>query len=85
MLIKYVGSVTQSCPTLRPTDCSPQGSLSMEFFRQEHWSRLSFPAPRDLSNPGTKSSSLGSPALEGRFFTTAPPGKSKIYYFMLIK
>jgi len=57
----------------------------MEFFRQEHWSRLPFPTPGDLSNPETESSSLGSPALGGRFFTTAPPGKSRIYHFMLIK
>ena len=26
-------------------DCSPPGSLSMEFSRQEHWSGLPFPSP----------------------------------------
>ena len=30
----------------------PQTSLSMEFSRQEYWSRLSFPSPGDLPNPG---------------------------------
>ena len=34
-------SVTQSCPTLcYPMDCNPPGSLSMEFSRQEYWSRV---------------------------------------------
>jgi len=33
---------------------------------------LPFPPPGDLPDPGIK---LLSPALEGRFFTTAPPGK----------
>ena len=47
--------------------------LSMELCRQEYWSELSFPPPRDLPNPGTEPSS---PTLPGRFFTTEPPGKS---------
>ena len=39
----------QSCPTLcNPIDGSPQGSPSLGFSRQEHWSGLSFPAPRGL-------------------------------------
>ena len=29
-----------------------QAPLSMEFFRQEYWSGLSFPTPRELPNPG---------------------------------
>ena len=48
-----------------------QAPLSMEFFRQEHWSGLPFPAPGDLPNPGTELKSLVSPA----FFATVPPGK----------
>ena len=31
---------------------SRQAPLSMGFFRQEYWSELSFPPPRDLPNPG---------------------------------
>ena len=36
---------------------------------------LPFPTPGDLPNPGIKPMFLASPALAGRFFTTAPPGK----------
>ena len=39
----------------------------MEFSRQEYWSGLPFPPPRDLPNPGTKSVSLASPALAVHF------------------
>ena len=43
----------QSCPTLSdPMDCSPPGSSSMEFFRQEHCSGLPCSPPGDLPNPG---------------------------------
>ena len=45
----------------------------MGFSRQEYWSGLSCPPPRDLSNPVIKPApvmSLRSPALAGRFFTT---------------
>ena len=34
--------------------------LSMEFFRQEYWSRLPFPSPEDLPDPGIE---LESPIL----------------------
>ena len=35
--------VTESCRTLfNPMDCSPPGSPSLEFSRQEHWSRYPF-------------------------------------------
>ena len=47
----------------------------MKFPRQEYWSELSFPPPGDLHNPEIEPTSLASPALAGRFFTTAPPGK----------
>ena len=36
---------------------------------------LPFPPPGDLPDPGIKLTSLLSPALAGRFFTTEPPGK----------
>ena len=48
---------------------------SMEFLRQDYWSRLPFPSPGDLSDPGIKPRS---PALAGRFFTGEPPGKPKL-------
>ena len=53
-----------------------QASLSMEFSRQEYWSRLPFPPPGDLPDPEMESAS---PALAARFFTTAPLGSSTIF------
>ena len=49
-------------------DCSPPGSLSVGFSRQEYWSGLPCPAPGDLSDPGIKPASLIPPALAGRVF-----------------
>ena len=55
-----------------------QAHLSMGFSRQKYWGGLPFPTPGDLHNPGIEPASLGSPALAGRFFTVAPPGKFKV-------
>ena len=41
--------------------------------KKERINEYSFPTPWDLPNPGIEPMS---PALAGRFFTTAPPGKS---------
>ena len=49
-----------------------QAPLSMEFSLQQYWSGLPFLSPRHLPNPGIEPLS---PALAGRFFTTAPPRK----------
>ena len=69
-------SATQSCPTLwDPMDCSCQAPLTMEFSRQEYWSELPFPTPRDLPDPVIKPTSPASPALSGGLFTTVAPGK----------
>ena len=48
-----------SCPILcDPMDCvACQASLSMGFFMQEYWSRLPFPSPGDLHNPGVEPTS----------------------------
>ena len=43
----------------------------MGFSRQEYWSGLPCPPPRDRHNPGIEPLSLVSPALAGRFFTTS--------------
>ena len=51
-----------------------QDPLSMEFSRQEYWSRLPFPPPGDPPDPGIEPASLTSPALAGGFFTAMPPG-----------
>ena len=50
-----------------------QAPLSTGFSRQEYWSWLHFLLQGNLPNQG---SNLASPALAGRVFTTAPPGKS---------
>ena len=48
----------QSCPTLcDPIDCSSPGSSVLEFSRQHYWSKLSFPSPGDLPDPGIKPTS----------------------------
>ena len=54
-----------------------QAPLSMEFSRQEYLCKLPFPTSEDLPQPGIETASVASPALAGRFFTTAPPGKPK--------
>jgi len=48
----------------------------MGFSRQECWSGFPCPPPGDLPDPGIKPTSPVSPALAGRFYTTAPPGKA---------
>ena len=62
-------SVAQSCPT--PVIAwTHQAPLSTGFPKQEYWSGLPFPPPGDLPDPGIELTSLVSPALVGRFFTT---------------
>ena len=55
-----------------PWTAAHQTPLSMEFSRQDYWSRLLFLSPGDLLDPGTEHES---PALADRFYTTEPPGK----------
>ena len=57
-----------------PKDYNPQAPLSMGFPRQEYWSELPFPPPRDLPNPVTQ---LESPALQVDSFTGEQLGKEK--------
>ena len=60
----------QLCLTLcGPWSVAQQVLLSIRFSRQEYWSRLPCPPPRDLPNPGIEPISLTSPALAGGFFT----------------
>ena len=57
-------------------DCvADQAPLSMEFSRQECWSRLPFPTPGDLPDPGIQPVSPAFPVSAGGFFTTKPPEK----------
>ena len=60
-----------TCPSVTVAQQAP---LSMEFSRQEYWSKLQFPTLRGLPDAGIEPMSFESPALAGRFFTSAPPG-----------
>ena len=63
---------------MNPGTVAHQTPLSMEFSRQECWSRLPFNSPRNLSDPGIKLESPASSALAGEFFITESPGKPEI-------
>ena len=58
-----------------------QAPLSMGFSREECWSELPLPSTGDLPNPGIK---VASPKLEGRFFTTEPPGNTSVVFYLKI-
>ena len=78
------------CPQSYLTLCTPwsiahQAPLSMEFSKQESWSGLPFPSPEDLPNPGIAPTSLASPTLADRFFTTVSPGKPMMFAKCLLK
>ena len=49
------------------------------FPRQEYWSGLPFPSPRDLPDPGIEPRSPVAPTLAGGFFTTEPLEKQCRY------
>ena len=57
--------------SLTPWTVARLAPLSMGFSRHEYWSRLPFPSPGDIPDPGIEPASLISPALAGRFFTTS--------------
>ena len=64
-----------------PWTISYQAPLSMEFSRQEYWSGLPFPSPRDLPSAGIKP---GSPALQTGALPSEPPGKPKFYKYYTV-
>ena len=64
-------------PNSELMDSSPPGCSVHGISRQVYWSGLPFPPTGDLPIPGIK---LAPPALAGRFFTTAPAGKSLKWY-----
>ena len=63
---------------LSATPWTHQAPLSMEFSRQEYWSRLPFSSPEELPNPGMKLT------LTGGFFTSEPPGKPRKKWMKVI-
>ena len=58
--------------SVTPWTAARQAALSLGVSRQEHWSGLPCPPPRDLPDPGIEPTSPASP---GRFVTPEPPGK----------
>jgi len=82
-LLRYISCV-QLCAT--PWIVACQDPLSMGFSRQEYWSGVPSPSPGDLSHQRIKPTSLMSPALAGRFFTTSTtweaPEREGIYIYM---
>ena len=68
--------VAQSCPTLcDPWTVAHRAPLSVGFSRQEYWSGLSCPPPRDLPNPGIEPRS---PASQADSLLSEPRGKPRI-------
>ena len=57
---------------MTPWTVAHQAPPSMEFSRQEYWSRLPFASQGDLPNPGIEPSS---PELQAQSLPTEPPGK----------
>ena len=55
-----------------PRTVAQQALLPMEFSRQEYWSGLLFPSPRDLPDSETEPRS---PALQADSLLSEPPGK----------
>ena len=71
--------VAQSCLILcDPWTVAQQAPLSMGFSRQECWSGLLFPLPRDLPNLRIKP---GSPALQADSLSSELSGK---YYYTVV-
>ena len=69
-----------SCLTLHdPINRSLPASSVHEIFQARILQQIAISTPGDFPNPGIEAASLASPALPGRFFTTAPPGKPRAH------
>ena len=55
-----------------PWTVAHKAPLSLGFLKQEYWSGLPFPSPKDLFTPGIEAESH---SLAGGFFITEPPKK----------
>ena len=74
-----------SCPTLCDSELYPSRLLCpWDSPGKNNWSGWPFPPPGDLPDPGIEPTSLMSPALAGRFFTTRPPGQLLLHIRHLI-
>ena len=61
-----------------PWTIAHEAPPSMEFSRQAYWSRLPFPSPGDLPDPGIKPLS---PTLRTDALPSEPPGNPSIYTY----
>ena len=72
--------VAHSCPTLWSSMvCSPPGSSVHGFSRQEYWSGLPFPPPRDLPDPEVGPHLLCLLHWQECYLPLAPPGKPQLW------
>ena len=69
-----VASVLSICDLWTAAHQTP---LSLESSRQEYWSDLPCPPPKDLPDPGIEPIPLASPALQAGSLPTKPTGKPK--------
>ena len=76
-------SCVQLCVTLWTV--ARQASLSMGFSRREYWSRLPCPPLGHLPDPGIEPTSLMSPALADRFFTTGTTWEAHLPLYRFLK
>ena len=67
-----------------PRTVAPQAPPFMGFSRQEYWSGLPCPPPRDLPDLRIEPESPAAPALASRFFTAEPPGKTMSYLLLCV-
>ena len=65
-----------------PWTVALQALLSMGFFRQEYWSRLPFPPPRDLPDPEAEPASSVSPALQADSLLLSHQGNTWSLYII---
>ena len=77
MAVCVFSHVTKLRLFVTPWTVAHQAPLSMEISKQEYWNGMPFPTPGDLLHQGIEQASLASPALAGRFFTTALTGTIK--------
>jgi len=79
--LKSESEIAQSCPTLSTLwTIAYQAPPFMGFSRQESWSRLPFPSPGDLPNPGIEPQS---PAMQADTLPSEPPRKPILSYATL--
>ena len=85
-LVYMPAQFLQSCPTLRGLwTAAYQAPLSRGFSRQEYWSGLPCPPPRDLPDPGIESISPVSPTLQQVLYPLSHVGSPRYVWKVRIK